>query len=167
MKRLRESIREINPAVRQELHHRLDELEGELRTYPARPTLERPLKTIEHPREGLIGTEKVIQFTCNEKVYAAGHTDVTYAGSNHARGVRHIRFYAKGVMVLDIEGDYEDQQFGSNFRFQNVESYVPGEWEADFIRLTDDLRHHRAKRRTLFTKKRAVERRRLHRSHST
>jgi hypothetical protein len=166
MKKTRESKREIHPAMINDLHQRLDELEKELRNYPSRPPDERLLKLIEKPQEKLIGEEKTVQFVCHEKLYAAGHTDVTYAGSNHARGVRHIRFYVGESLVLDIEGDYEDQQFGSNFRFHSVQAYVPGEWEADFIHVTDDLRQRKAKRKSLFTKKRATEHRRMHRSHS-
>jgi hypothetical protein len=151
-----------SPAVIQEFHDRLAELENELRSYPSRPTEERPLKSIEEPQGAAIGKEKVVQFMLHGKVFAAGHTDVTYPGSNHARGVRHIRYYVDGKTVLDIEGDYEDQQFGSNFRFQNVDLHVPGEWEAHFVKLTDELREYKAKRRHAFNKKRVAARRRLH-----
>lgn len=149
---------EKNPALTQEFPDRLAELEKELRTYPSRLADEVALKSVEKPQEALIAQESVIQFRLAKKVFGAGHTDVTYAGSNHARGVRHIRFYAEGTTVLDIEGDYEDQQFGSNFRFQNIDLYLPGEWEADFLKLTDELRNYKAKRRTAFNKKRVSAR---------
>jgi hypothetical protein len=152
------------PVEDKELHHRLAELESELRTYPSRPAAERPLKAVEKPEAGVIEKESVILFTLHGHTYAAGHTDVTYPGSNHARGVRHVRYYMDGKMVLDIEGDYEDQQFGSNFRFQNVDLHVPGEWETAFMKLTDELRDFKAKRRHAFNKKRVAERRKLHRS---
>ena len=84
---------------------------------------------------------------------------MTYSDSNHARGVRNIRFYHAGRLVLHIEGDFEDQQFGSNFRFKTVQAYVPGEWEMPFIQLTDDLRAYREKRRLAFKKKRDSRRR--------
>jgi hypothetical protein len=113
--------------------------------------------------DAAIQGEKVVQFMLGKKVYASGHADVTYAGSNHARGVRHIRFYAAGKPVLDIEGDFEDQQFGSNFRFQNMDLYLPGEWEADFVKLTDELRQYTAKRKAAFKKKRDVAQARLQR----
>ncbi len=152
-----------SPALTQELPDRLTELESELRLYPSRAAEERVLKSIEKPVGTAIAEEKVVQFRLREKVYAAGHTDVTYSGSNHARGVRHIRFYADGKAVLDIEGDFEDQQFGSNFRFQNIDVYVPGEWETDFVKLTDEFRQYKAKRRSAFNKKRAAEHSRLRR----
>ncbi len=155
---------EVSPAITQELPDRLAELEVELRLYPLRPAAERALESVKNPANSVIGIEKVVQFRLGDKVYAAGHTDATYAGSNHTRGVRHIRFYANGISVLDIEGDYEDQQFGSNFRFQNIDLYVPGEWEADFLTLTDAFRLYKSKRRHAFSKKRVAERRRMHRS---
>ncbi len=155
---------EKNPALEQEFPERLSELEMELRLHPARKASERPLKAIDDLEESAIEGEKVLQFILGKKHYAAGHADVTYSGSNHARGVRHIRFYAAGKTVLDIEGDFEDQQFGSNFRFQNMDLYVPGEWELDFLKLTDDMRNYTAKRRAAFMKKRDAERNRLHRS---
>ena len=167
MKKSAQNKPEVSPAVSRELHHRLAELEVELRLYPSRDAEERPLKTVEKPQEAEIAREKVIQFLLVGKVYAAGHTDVTYPGANHARGVRHIRFYMDGKAVLDIEGDYEDQQFGSNFRFQNVDLYEPGEWEADFIKLTDELRHYKDKKRHALKKKRVAEQSRLHRSRPT
>lgn len=154
---------EQDPALSQEFPGRLSELEMELRLYPSLPASEHALKAVEKPKAAAVGEEQVVQFHLHENVYSAGHTDVTYAGSNHARGVRHIHFYADGKIVLDIEGDYEDQQFGSNFRFQNIDLYVPGDWEKDFLKLTDELRHYKTKRRDAFTKKRGIERRRLHR----
>src|SRR6266446_7514382 len=115
---------EENPAIAQEFPERLAELEVELRLHPARDAGDRPLKSIDKLMQAAIKGEKVVQFRLGKKEYASGHADVTYAGSNHSRGVRHIRFYAAGKTVLDIEGDFEDQQFGSNFRFQNIDVYV-------------------------------------------
>ena len=163
MKKPTRSAPEKNPAIAREFPERLSELEVELRLHRARKASERPLKAVDELEETAIGKETAVQFSIGKKVYAAGHTDVTYSGSNHARGVRHIRFYAAGKTVLDIEGDFEDQQFGSNFRFQNIDLYLPGEWEADFLKLTDDLRRHTLKRKTAFKKKRDAERNRLHR----
>jgi len=137
----------------------------ELRLHAARDAGDRPLKAIAELAETAIEGEKVLKFLLGKKAYAAGHADVTYSGSNHARGVRHIRFYVSGKTVLDIEGDFEDQQFGSNFRFQNIDLYTPGDWEADFLKLTDDLRHHAAKRRAAFKKKRDAEQAKKQRSH--
>ena len=155
---------EKNPALEQEFPARLTELEVELRLYPSKSTAERVLKSVDKPTEVVIDREKIVQFMIGKKVFGAGHADVTYPGSNHARGVRHIRFFVDGKPVLDIEGDFEDQQFGSNFRFQNMDLYTPGEWEADFLKLTDEFRHHKEKRRNEFLKKRSAERRRAHRA---
>jgi hypothetical protein len=163
LKKSMKSKLETSPAITQELPDRLAELEVELRLYPSRSAGEPSLESIEKPVESAIGNEKVVQFLLRKKLYAAGHTDATYSGSNHTRGVRHVRFYAAGKTVLDIEGDYEDQQFGPNFRFQNIDVYVPGEWEKDFVKLTDEFRHYKATRRNAFNKKRIAERRRLHR----
>ncbi len=151
-----------HPAIALELPSRLAELEAEIRRYPALKTEDRPLKNVEKPTEAVIKEEKVIRFVLGNKFYAAGHTDVTYASSNHARGVRHVRFYENEKVVLDIEGDYENQQFGSNFRFQNVDLHLPGEWEKPFIKLTDDFRAYKAKRRSALYKKRAAEHSRAH-----
>jgi len=96
-----------------------------------------------------------------KKSLCGGRADVTYSGSNHARGVRHIRFYADGKTVLDIEGDFEDQQFGSNFRFQNIDLYIPGEWETDFLKITDSLRQFTSKRKMAFKKARDAEQNRM------
>jgi len=151
--------------ITREFPQRLAELEIELQRHPERPAGEQPLKAISAIKEILIDGEKALQFALGSKVYAAGHADVTHAGSNHARGVRHIRFYAQGQTVLTIEGDFEDQQFGSNFRFQTMPLYVPGVWEADFQKLSDDLRLHTAKRRIAFKKKRTAERAQQNRRH--
>ncbi len=154
MKKTTKTKPEKHPVITKELHFRLSELESELRSYPEREPGERLLKAVDNAAAATIGKEAVIQFTHHKNTYAAGHTDMTYAGSNHARGVRHIRFYAGGTAVLDIEGDFEDQQFGSNFRFQTIELYTPGDWETDLITLTDELRHHLTKRKMAFKKKR-------------
>ena len=163
MKRLAKQKPVSHPAIAQEFPERLSELEVELRQHSARHASERPLKAIDKLVEATIEGEKVVQFRLGKKVYAAGHADMTYAGSNHARGVRHIRFYAAGKTVLDIEGDFEDQQFGSNFRFQNIDCYVPGVWEADFKKLTDALRQFTANRKSAFRKKREAEQVRMRR----
>ena len=163
MKRLTKSILEKNPTLSREFPARLSELEGELRVHTGRKAGERALKAIEDLKEALIEGQQVVQFSVGKKHYAAGRADVTYPGSNHARGVRHIRFYATGQTVLEIEGDFEDQQLGSNFRFQNMKLYVPGEWESDFMKLTETLREHISKRKTAFKKKRDAERDRLYR----
>jgi len=165
MRKSTKSQLEENPALAQEFPERLTELEAELRLHSARKVAERPLKAIDDLKETVLAGVKALQFSLGKKVYAAGHDDVTYSGSNHARGVRHIHFYAAGKMLLDIEGDFEDQQFGSNFRFQNMDLYVPGDWEADFLKLTDDLRHHTEKRKLAFKKKRDALQARLRRSH--
>ncbi len=146
-----------HPALLHDLPHRLAELETELRRHSGRKAKDRALSTIQSVGEATIGPHKVIQFEVAEKAYAAGHSDVTYQGTNHARGIRHIRFYDAGTMVLDIEGDFEDQQLGSNFQFKSVTLYQPGEWETMFIKLTDRLRHHTAERKSAFHKKRAAE----------
>ena len=138
----------------QEFPNRLSELEAELRTYPTKSADEINLSSVENAKETVIGKETVVQFRFNDHVYASGHADLTYAESNHARGIRHISFHADGKLVLYIEGDFEDQQFGSNFQFHTLEIYTPGDWEADFIKLSDELRHHTAKRREAFRLKR-------------
>ncbi len=153
----------LNSALDQDYPARLAELEAELRLHAARQHTEQPLKAIGDLEEAVIDREKVLQFVLGPSVYAAGHADVIYAGSNHARGVRHIRFYAAGKTVLDIEGDFENQQFGTNFRFQNMDLYLPGEWERDFRVLTDQLRQHTARRRQAFRKRRDAEHARLRR----
>jgi hypothetical protein len=148
-------------ALEKDLPNRLAELEAEVHRYPKSESDGRALKSVEKPTETLNGREKLVQFFVDKKAYAAGRTDTTYSGSNHARGVRHIRFYAAKEIVLGIEGDFEDQQLGSNFRFQSISAYVEGNWEADFMKLTDDLRHYRAKRKAAFKKKRDAENARL------
>lgn len=164
MKKQTKSQLAENPALAREFPERLSELEAELRLHAARKVSERPLKAIDDLAEVMMEGIKVLRFSLGKKVYAAGHDDLTYSGSNHARGVRHVRFYSAGKTVLDIEGDFENQQFGSNFRFQNMDLYVPGEWETDFLKLTDDLRHHTEKRKLAFKKKRDTELHRLRRS---
>jgi hypothetical protein len=163
MKNLTPSKPEKNPAIAREFPARLTELEAELRLHSARKPAEQPLKAIDDVAEAMIEGQKVMRFLFSKKGYAAGHADLTYSGSNHARGVRHIRFYAAGKAVLDIEGNFEDQTFGSNFLFQNMDLYIPGEWEEDFLKLTDDLRQYSAKRKAAFKKKCDAERARLHR----
>jgi hypothetical protein len=164
MKKLTKNQLPENPALAQEFPGRLAELEAELRLHALREVGARPLKGIDDLSEQTIEGENVVEFSLGKKAYAAGHSDVTYSGSNHARGVRHIRFYAAGKAVLDIEGDFENQQFGSNFRFKNMDLYVAGEWEADFMKLTEELRQHAEKRKNAFKKKRAAEHSRLRRS---
>jgi hypothetical protein len=151
---MRRKKTETNPALLHDYPTRLSELDAELRLHAARTVKARVLKSIEGPDEKMIGQEKVLAFEYKGKPFAVNRMDVTYAGSNHARGVRHIRFYVDGVMVLEAEGDFEDQQFGSNFRFQNLDRYDPGEWEKDFLAITNDLRQGAAKRRDAFKKRR-------------
>ena len=146
-----------HPALVQELPSRLTEIEIELQRHNERKSEDRSLTAITGVAESMIGPDKAIQFALAKKVYAAGHSDLTYEGSNHCRGIRHIRFYEAGKVVLDIEGDFEVQQLGSNFRFKNVDVYIPGDWEADLVKLTDRLRHHSSERRLAFNKKRAAE----------
>jgi hypothetical protein len=165
MRKLTKSKIQENPALAREFPDRLTELEAELRLHLSRKAADRPLKSIHEVTAAAIAGTKVLQFTLGKHSYAAGHDDVTYSGSNHARGVRHIRFYEEGKPVLDIEGDFEDQQFGSNFRFQNMDVYIPGEWEVNFLKLTDDLRDHTEKRKYAFKKKRDAAQARLRRSH--
>ena len=147
-----------HPALARELHLRLAELETEISRYPERKTADRTLKSVANIQEETIGVNKAIAFSIGKGSYAVGHTDKTYAGSHHARGVRYIRFYSAGEPVLVIEGDFEAQQFGLNFRFQNIDLYVPGDWEADLVKLTDTLRVHADKRKARFKKKRDAER---------
>ncbi len=151
-----------HPALLQDLPNRLTELEKELRKYPTATASERLLKSIKDPAVGQIGKESVVQFVLNKNVYAAGHTDVSYAASNHARGVRHVRFYADGSLVLDIEGDFHNEQFGSNFRFQNTDVYLPGAWEADLVSITNEFRQHKADRKSAMSQSRAEEYHKIH-----
>jgi hypothetical protein len=157
MKKIKKKKAEKVPDRREEFPGRLVELEAELRSYPTRPADDVSLSSIQNPKVALFEKEPVVQFSFNGKVYAAGHTDLTFADSNHARGVRHISFHADGKVVLYIEGNFEDQQFGSNFQFHNLEIYTPGEWEKDFLALSDELQNHNAKRREAFRKKRASD----------
>jgi hypothetical protein len=136
----------------EEYPSRLAELETELRSYPSRLPATFSLSSITEPKETLAGKEKVVQFVFDGKVYATGHSDLTYADSAH--GVRHISFHADGKVVLYIEGNFEDQQFGSNFQFHNLEVYTPGEWEASFVALSEELRERQMERREAFRQKR-------------
>ncbi len=151
-----------NPALAQDLPERLAELEVELRRHSARKVEDRALSSITSVTESTIGDNKVIQFTLAKKAYAVGHSDLTQRQTNHARGIRHIRFYENKTIVLDIEGDIEQQELGSNFRFKNIDVYLPGPWETAFIKLTDHMRHHAAERRIAFRQKRVAEQTRRH-----
>src|SRR5690349_16144828 len=104
-----------HPAFVQDLPNRLAELEAELHRHAGRKPADRALTSISGVTAVTKGLEKSIQFSVNQKSYTAGHEDLTYGGTNHARGIRHIRFYEAQKMVLEIEGSFEDQQMGSNF----------------------------------------------------
>jgi hypothetical protein len=149
-------ILESNPAILHDLPARLSELEAEIRTYPSRPVKDRSLKSIKQPHERTMGKDRVVQFQIRKNVFGAGHTDVSSSGSNHARGVRHVRLYWGEKLVLDIEGDYEDQQLGSNFRFQNILVFEPGVWVEPFVKLTEEFRNFKAKRKMALYKKRTI-----------
>jgi hypothetical protein len=144
----------ITVAIESDYPNRLAELEQELRRAVSGNQENAALKKLVSRTSAEIASVKVIQFKIGQRRYATGHSDVTYSGSNHARGVRHIYFYESDQQVFDIEGEFEDQQLGSNFRFRNVIKFVPGEWEADFVKVTDDLRFQTEKRRLAFRKKR-------------
>ncbi len=141
---------------------RLAELESELRSYPSDPEARAFLSFVRKPRAAKLNEEPVVQFTFGGKTYAIGHNDMTYADTNHARGIRYISFYADGKRVLFIEGDFEDQQFGSNFRFQSAKVFTPGEWEKGFVKLTDQMRACKEERREIFRKNRDAAKNRAH-----
>ncbi len=151
-----------HPALAQDLPERLAELDVELRRHSTRKVQDRALSSITAVAECTIGDKKVIQFTSTGKEYAVGHSDVTHGQTNHARGIRHIRFYDQETLVLDIEGNIDQQQLGSNFQFKNVDVYVPGPWETAFVKLTDRMRHRAAERRIAFRQKRIAEQTRRH-----
>jgi hypothetical protein len=151
-----------NPALAQDLPERLVELDVELRRHSARKVADRALSSITAVAESAIGDTKVIRFTLTQKAYAVGFIDLMHGQANHARGIRHIRFYENETMVLEIEGDIDKQELGSNFRFKNIDTYVPGPWEAVFIKLTDRMRHLAGERRIAFRQKRVAEQTRRH-----
>lgn len=137
---------------------RLTELQAELFGQFARAagTASEAIPSAGKLEEGKVGQEKVIQFKVNGKQFCLGHTDSTFAGANHARGVRHIHLYDDAQQViLGIDGDIEIQQFGVNFRFRTLKVFVPGEWEATFLSMSDDLRAYREEKKEAFRRLRA------------
>jgi hypothetical protein len=129
---------------------RLAELEAELRTYPARTSDAPPsaIPSVTDVKIARLAGEEVVCFKHRGKNYAIGHTDKTFAGTNASRGVRTIRLYdGTNAVVLAIAGDYENHQFGANFRFRTLDTYVAGEWEEAFSAITTGLRTFRADRK--------------------
>lgn len=129
---------------------RLTELENELSTYPARQpgTAQSALPSLSHVEAEQIGSESVIQFAHRKTVYAVGHTDMSFPGTNGARGVRRIHFYDElKKIVLGVVGEFDNHQLGVNFRSSDVKTYHPGEWEKSFIEVTTGLRAFRADRK--------------------
>ena len=154
-------------ARNKEYHHRLADLEHEIKSYPAKKGTPVGLSDVEDVTEAVIAKEKVVRFVYNKNTYSLGHIDKTYAGSNNSHGVRYVRFYdGKGKIVLEIEGNFEDQQFGSNFTFHAVQIYLPGPWETDFAALTDELIAHQARKKEEFKQRRASDKNRMERGHS-
>src|SRR5947208_2333434 len=82
-----------------ELGERLVDLESELRSYSTDPNSGVKLAFIHEPTNAVVDQKKVLQFSFHKKAYATGHSDQTYVDANHARGVRHIRFYADRKVV--------------------------------------------------------------------
>jgi hypothetical protein len=142
----------------QDYGERLSELEAELRgcinnTSGATANL----VTVTGIKVGHIGKEAIVQFSHKGKVFAAGHTDSAFPGTNEARGVRRIHLYNEDhAVVLGISGDYENHQFGANFRFRNVKTFIPGPWEVSFLAITTGLRAYRAEYKDELRRRRAA-----------
>ncbi len=64
--------------------------------------------------------------------------------------------------MFDIEGDFHNEEFGSNFRFQNIDVYLPGAGEINFVALSDQHREVKAEQKSALNKPRADEYRRVH-----
>ena len=129
---------------------RLTELENELNAHPARAagTPQSALPTLSCIVAGRIGDEAVIQFVHRGKVFAVGHTDIAYRGTNGSRGIRRIHFYdGRKNVVLAVAGEFDNHQLGVNFRSPEMKTYRIGAWEKSFLIVTTGLRTFRADRK--------------------
>jgi hypothetical protein len=143
---------------------RLAELEAELARYPARveSSAAASIPSVSGVKNAHIGKEAVVQFTHQRKHYAVGHKDISLAGTDHTRGIRAIHLYdPTDTIVLGIVGDFENQQFGANFRLREVKTLVEGPWEASFLAITTGLRTFRSNRRDELREQRARASKRL------
>src|SRR5207253_7724154 len=114
-----ERIEVLQEEKSQDYSQRLAELESELSNLPDRPagTAQSALPSLSRVEGGRIADEAVVQFVHRGKVFAVGHTDVAFPGTNGARGIRRIHFYdATKKIVLGVAGEFDNQQFGANFR---------------------------------------------------
>jgi hypothetical protein len=136
---------------------RLAELEAELRSYPERAAQDprAPMPAIKDVVAARIGHEAVVQFVHRGKTFAVGHIDVSFPGTNGARGVRRIHFYEGEHLVLEAAGEFENQQFGANLRACQLRKCVPGEWQAPFLEITTGLQTFRGDRKEELRKIRA------------
>jgi hypothetical protein len=129
---------------------RLAELESELSDHPARRagTPQSALPSLCRVEAGRIGDEAVVQFVHRGKAFAIGHTDIAFPGTNGTRGIRRIHFYdTTKKIVLGVTGEFDNHQFGANFRSPELKAYCGGAWETSFLAVTTGLRTFRADRK--------------------
>jgi hypothetical protein len=129
---------------------RLAELEAELNAKPARSagTPSSALPTVSKIEPAKISGESVVRFVHHGKKFAVGHTDTTFPGTNESRGIRRVHLYdADDTIVLGAVGEFENHQFGANFRPQKLNTYQAGPWEEQFVAITDGLRTFRVDRK--------------------
>ena len=146
----RERIEPLTEEKGQDYSERLAELESELCAHPARPagTPQSALPSLSHVETGRIGEEAVVRFVHRKKAFAVGHTDIAFPGTNGARGIRRIHFYdATKKIVLGVAGEFDNHQFGVNFRSPELKTYCGGVWETTFLVVTTGLRTFRADRK--------------------
>jgi hypothetical protein len=156
-------VKQTDEEKRLEYAERLVELEAELHSYPGRTTKSPPaaIPSVTQIKSAKVRGESVVQFTHHGKNFAVGHTDSTFPGTNHTRGVRRIHFYDEAnEVVLAVIGEFENQQFGANFRYRELKTYTPGPWEKPFLTITSGLRTFRADRKEELRRSRAAENRR-------
>jgi len=147
----RETIEDLSPEEKnRDYSERLAELDSELSAYPARPagTPQSALPSLSSVEPGRIGDETVVQFVHRGKAFAVGHTDVAFPGTNGSRGIRRIHFYDETKkIVLSVVGEFNNHQFGVNFRSSEMKTYHVGVWEKSFLVVTTGLRAFRADRK--------------------
>jgi hypothetical protein len=116
----------------------------ELRYYPhwQDTAKENCFQAIINPREIKTGKVPGVAFVFNANEYGFGEHDwhVTMPDGDECYSRDYIVYNANKEVVFQTTGFLEYDQFGSSYRFHDVEAFIPGNWTKDILELYRELK---------------------------
>jgi ASC-1-like (ASCH) protein len=118
----------------------------ELSSYPGwqKTAKEKCFHAIINPREIKVGKVRGVAFLFDGKEYGLGRYDghIMFPDGEECDSRDYFIYNEKRVVLFESTGYVEYDEFGSSYRFEDIEAFIPGAWTKDILELHRQLKSY-------------------------